>query len=164
MRNLFVLVTMMLLLAGCGGTAKVVKSTSQKWHGGAAGSGGGVYYQVTLSKPANMRIEIEKVWLGEREKGWLPRFNVLPQPSDTANQHVAQIGITEFTVKFSESKPGQPGPREAPRPNVVVPFDNPPADLPDEFTHGAVIYYQIGQQKGMWVVSEFEILPPLNYP
>ncbi len=164
MRNLLIFCWMALMLASCGGTAKVVKSTSQVWHGGAAGSGGGKRYEVTLDKPANMEVKIEKVWIGEREKGWLPRFNVIPQTSDTANHQVAHRGVTNFTVKFSETYPGQPGPREAPRPVAVVPFDNPPSDLPAAFTHGAVIYYQIGKQSGTWIVSDFEALPVLNYP
>ncbi|HEX2900198.1 MAG TPA: hypothetical protein VHS96_10810 [Bacteroidia bacterium] len=155
---------MVLALAGCTVTMKVVKSTSQTWHGGAAGSGGGKNYLVTLTKPANTVVEITQVWIGERDKGWLPRFQVLPQTSDTADFHVAGKGVSEFTVKFGEVFPGQPGPRDAPRPVGVVPFDNPPNDLPDGFTHGAVIYYQTGKQKGTWIVSEFEVLPPLNYP
>lgn len=164
MRYFYFFVLLAILLQGCTGTATVEKSTSQVWHGGAEGSGGGKHYVVSMNKPSKTIIKIEKVWIGERDKGWLPRFQVLPQPNDTADYHTAHAGITAFSVKFSETFPGEPMPRGNPQPRAVVPFDHPPLDLPPAFTHGAVIFYSIQGTQSTWIVEDFEELPVLNYP
>jgi hypothetical protein len=153
------------MLAGCAGTAKVEQSTSQVWHGGAAGSGGGKNYKVTVSKSASLEVMIDKVWLGDRERGWLPEYRVMYKgaPNGMRN-HLAPKGVTTFTLEFAEVHPGQPNPRGEGRPVAVKPFDNPPSDLPEGFDKGAVIYCHVGNNAVVWTVSDFVVLEPLNYP
>lgn len=164
MRTTMVFLLLALACAGCTGSAKVETATSQVWHGGAAGSGGGTHYVVNVTKARRLVVRVEKIWVGERDKGWLPRFFISPQPNDTADFHVAPAGITAFTIKFSVNTPGQPFPRGNAQLPVVAPFDHPPHDLPADFTHGAVLYYSVDGKRGMWVVREFEALQPQNYP
>ncbi len=165
MKRIWMAALCMVWLAGCAGTMKVEKTTTQVWHGGAAGSGGGKNYKVYVSKAASMEVTFDKVWIGDRERGWLPDFRVLyPEVADRLRNHVAPKGVTTFTVEFAEVYPGQPNPRGEPRPTVVKPFDIPPSDLPESFDKGAVIYYRVGNNPGVWVVTEMEILEPLNYP
>lgn len=152
-----------LLLLGCTGSATLTKATSQRWYPGVEGANSGKNYVLTYDKPSGLEVRIERVWVGQRDKGWLPRFVVRPQESDTSDQHVARKGITSFTLHFTETFPGQPRRGEM-SPSMVVPFDPVPSDLPAEFTNGVVIWYQAGQQKGSWIVSEFEELKPQYYP
>jgi hypothetical protein len=156
---------MLLLLVGCAAPAKVEKATSQKWHGGAAGSGGGINYVVYVAKPSNLEIVIDQVWVGDREKGWLLDFRVLyPNLTNLQSNHTAPKGVTAFTIEFREITPGPPNPRGDVRPNQVKPFDSPPGDLPETFDKGAVVYYRAGSDKATWVISDFQQLETLNYP
>lgn len=165
MQKTWVIVLLALAVVGCAGTAKVDKATSQVWHGGAAGSGGGKNYKVYVSKSAQLEITIDQVWIGDREKGWLPDYRVVYAGlANGLRNHAAPKGVTAFTVEFGETYPGQPNPRGEVRPVAMKPFDNPPNDLPETYQQGAVIYYHAGGKAAQWVVSEMEILEPLNYP
>lgn len=152
-----------LLLSACGGMARLTKATSQRWFPGVEGANAGKNYVLTYEKPAGMELRIDRVWVGSREQGWLPRFAILPQPTDSSDRHVAAKGITEFTLKFTETIPGQPRRGEM-APVAVVTYDSPPADLPADFSGGVVVWYEAGKQKGTWIVSEFEELQPLYFP
>lgn len=157
---------MLLLLVGCTAPAKIEKATSQVWHGGAAGSGGGKNYLVYVAKPSKVEIVIDQVWLGDREKGWLLDFRVLYKDlANAMNNHTAPAGVTNFTVDFREIFPAPPNPRGGEqRPGFVKPFDAPPTDLPEALDKGAVIYYHAGGSKATWVINEFQALETLNYP
>lgn len=153
-------------MAGCVGSATVQKTTSQVWHGGAAGAGGGKNYKVYVSKSKNLEVMVDRVWVGNREKGWLPDYRVVYQGlANGLRNHAAPAGVTTFTVEFGEIFPGQPAnPRGEIRPVMVKPFDPAPTDLPDSFEQGAVIYLHLANKATVWVVGEIEILEPLNYP
>ena len=166
MKRIIYLVILAFGIAGCAGTASVTKTTSQVWHGGAAGSGGGKNYKVYATKSPKLAVTVDQVWVGDREKGWLPDFRVVYK--DLANglrNHDAPAGVTAFTVEFGEVYPGQPNnPRGETRPVAIRPFDPPPTDLPPSFDKGAVIYLHLANKATTWVVAEMEILEPLNYP
>ncbi len=166
MKRIIYLGILALWMSGCVGSATIEKTTSQVWHGGAAGSGGGKNYKVYVSKSKSLAVVIDKVWVGDREKGWLPDYRVVyPDLANGLRNHAAPEGVTTFTLEFAEVYPGQPNnPRGEIRPVMVKPFDQPPTDLPSSFDKGAVIYLHLASKATVWVVSEMEILEPLNYP
>lgn len=154
-----------MLLAGCAGTVKVEKTTTQLWYGGAEGSGGGKNYKVYVSKSANIDLKVDQVWIGDREKGWLPEYRLLYKDVDNRlRNHEAPKGVTMFTVEFAEIYPGEPHPRGEVRPTVVKPFDHPPLDLPASFDKGVAVYCHVGKEARVWVITEMEALEPLYYP
>ena len=155
------------LLSGCSPKMKVTNSTMQHWMGGAAGSGGGTNYAVLVSKPTDGVVKIEKVWLGDREKGIWPRFSVQKDSSGTRyGDKTAPAGIECFTVSFSKNNPARPDPRNDLNEGPNIPKDEPaPTDLPEDFSSGAVIFYSYGTKLGgTWIVNDFTVLQPLAYP
>jgi hypothetical protein len=165
MKHIRLLLGMAWILAGCTGTATVEKATSQTWQGGAAGSGGGINYMVYVAKPSKLAFVVDRVWLGDREKGWLLDFRVMYKGlANGINNHEAPTGVTACMVEFRETFPGQPNPRGESRPSVVKPFDNPPQDLPATFDKGVAVYYHLGSKADTWVIADFQVLETLNYP
>lgn len=150
-----------LMLAGCGSSLKVVKTTSQDWHGGAAGSGSGTNYRVEIKKPADARLKVEKVWLGDALEGHLLNFGFEPPVADEADPHIAKEGHNICFLSFAAKKPsaasnnGQAQELE----NVAA-----PADLPEGFEKGIVIWYRLNDENGRWVITSVESLQPQYYP
>lgn len=149
------------LLAGCSGRLELGKTTSQKWHGGAAGSGGGTNYRVELKKPKKSRLEIERVWLGDTQKGWMPTFAFEAPAVSEDNAHIAKEGHGNCILKFTETYLGQiDEDRAKPEERIVA----APSDLPEGFEKGIVIWYKHNETKGQWVITSVEQLEPLYYP
>lgn len=164
MRSWTCISVMALLWMGCGSLQMGV-ATSQRWHGGAEGSGGGERYVVQFTKPARQVVVVDKVWLGDRERGWLPRVRITyPGLKAMGENSTAPSGVKAFAVHFERLIPDAP---PAPRPSgggMVQPFDNPPNDLPAHFTHGAVVYCKVQDKEAQWVIEDFEALAPIAYP
>ena len=149
-----------MLLSACSAPLKITKTTSQLWHGGVEGAGSGKNYIVYATKGKSVEVVFDKVWIGDNEKGWLPSFNIAPLPDQKSLRNVAAKGIQSFKLHFSETFPG-PKPN---LPNTVTPLEKAPNDLPANFDKGVAVFYHIGTKKGIWVLSDIEQLPTLNYP
>lgn len=163
----YLLLLLPLLLAGCSPKIKLTEATAQRWMGGAAGSGGGTNYAVTISKPESKEIRIDKVWLGNRAEGTWPKF-ALQEKLDgpRLKDPVAISGNGQYIVVFSMVNPRMQNPNltmdEGPKTPTL---EKAPADLPTDFVEGAVIYYSFGTKiAGHIIVNEFRYLDPLAYP
>lgn len=159
----FLFIALLLVsLTGCHTELEMNSATRQSWAGGARGSGRGVMYNVELQKPDNNEITIEKVWLGDREKGkWM-------SPEIQLRGQLKQQGLTLpagraiFTLMFRETFPGEANPNQKPDPPLV---DADLTLLPEDFQQGAVIFFKLPNSKvHKLIVANFTELEPLNYP
>lgn len=149
-----------LLLGGCKQSVSVTKSTVQQWHGGVEGSGGGKNYTVYCEKSKSAIVTFDKVWIGDNEKGWLTTFSVSPLNPEPNQRQIAPKGVKAFKLIFSEILPAQ----NPNFPNTITPLDQAPNDLPKDFDKGVAIFFHMDTKEGIWVLSDIEQLPTLNYP
>lgn len=149
------------MASSCTVQMNVESATVQEWIGGAAGSGGGSKYVVSLSKKGNSDITINSIWLGDREKGVLADFRIYADSSGRIVKKVSsdmELFRVEMSVKNRrrmnrDDVGGIEGEQDA------IP------GLPQEFEKGLIINYLDGKGKeGHLVVQDFKKLEPLIYP
>lgn len=162
------MLVLMLVLSGCSSTQVTVqKATQQKYYGGAPGSGGGNIYRLYISKSSKTEMTIDRAWVGDREKGYLPKVTVYSDSSDTVlRDRIMPVGITLARVEFVEYFKAGPNPRmEGEDEDNGPAYDEPPYDLPVDFREGTVIWYTLSNGKtGTWMPENYEVLPPLAMP
>gem|GEM_PF-4034190 len=139
----------------------VEKATQQDWVGGAAGSGGGTKYVVTLNKTSGKETAVQKIWLGNREQGQEVQFQILDADAEMIRQSIPSEAES-FRIQFSVRNMRRTSRDDA---GGVANNGKAPNDLPADFTQGAVIYMQhSGEKMTTLVVNDFERLEPLIYP
>lgn len=165
---LFCLFALFLVLSSCGSTKVVVqKTTQQKYYGGAPGSGGGNIYNVYVTKSSKSEMTIDKAWVGDRDKGFLPKVTVYSDSSTTIlRDRIIPVGVTMAKIEFVERFKAGPNPRmEGEDEDNGPSYDEPPYDLPVDFREGTVIWYTLSNgQTGVWMPESYETLPPLAMP
>ncbi|MEM0996017.1 MAG: hypothetical protein AAGN35_03010 [Bacteroidota bacterium] len=156
-----------LFLVACSGSKPFVqRASSQKYYGGPAGSGGGTIYRVFIGKSNKSELRIDKVWVGDAEKGTWAKFQVYADSSRTVlRDHRLPKGSSlsriEFTKKFAGTP--TPGANEDTAPELPEPI--PASGLPKAYATGLVIYYtQSSGKTGNWIVEELITLAPLLHP
>lgn len=164
MRILFsFFISLLFLLTGCKTNYEVAHATKQQWFGGAAGSGGGVNYSISIEKPSKSEVKVDKVYVGDREKGQYVPFRFFNDSSKTTTMLVP-TGVTLFRVEFAERIPGQR------QPNMETFGDEPlqdaaPKGLPEDFNQGVVLFLSDGKgTSSLMTVQDFKLLEPLAYP
>ena len=165
MRQILVLfLPLFLLFTGCKTNFEVARASKQEWFGGAAGSGGGINYKVFLTKPEKSEVKVDKVYVGDREKGQYVPFRFFNDSTTTTTTMMVPSGSTNFRVEFSEQIQGQRQPRmEVSDPTPLQ--DDAPADLPEDFKKGVVLFLSDGNGKPSIVtVQDFKRLAPIAYP
>lgn len=155
-------------ISGCSPKLKPVTATSQKWYGGAAGSGGGVNYAVSVTKPEAAKISVDKIWLGDNEKGIWADFSVWKDSSRTRfGDKVVPESVSLFQVKFEEvfaGRPMGPGNRNGEPPSGPETIDAP-EEIPGDFQGKALIFLtQLPNKTLLIPVEQFTPLQPIAYP
>lgn len=160
-RNSILILVLGFVLSGCSMKYTVEKATQQDWIGGAAGSGGGTKYLVTLTKSAGKDAVVNKIWVGDREQGQKVQFQIVDAEAEMIRKSMPTEAST-FRIQFSIQNKRRTSRDDA---GGVANTENAPDDLPDDFTQGAVIYMTHGEGKQVaLVVNDFERLEPLIYP
>jgi hypothetical protein len=133
---------------------KLVKATSQKWAGGARGSGTGTYYCFTFiaSLPSN-KLNIDEVWIGQKF------FNAIQSSSPIFNKPDFKANDSVF-IKVNDLIPGELN-RNIYSQDSVKKFNTPP---PMKYDGAALIGYLENNKRKYFVINSFKELPRLNYP
>lgn len=149
------------MASSCTVQLNVESATVQDWVGGAAGSGGGSNYVVSLSKKGNSDITISSIWLGDRERGVLADFRIF---ADSSGRIVKQVSseMELFRVEMSVKNRRRMNRDDA---GGIEGEQDAIPGLPQEFEKGLIINYLDGKGKeGHLVVQDFTKLEPLIYP
>lgn len=163
MKNLRAFTSLLLigfLLGGCSSKITLQKTTVQQWHGGVEGSGGGKNFVAYFQKQRSKAISFDKVWIGDREKGWTIECRIRANGMVSGSK-TAEKGIRTFELLFSQNLPAYQGPNF---PNTVVPLEKAPDDLPENFDKEIALYYHIGKEKGIIIIRDLEVLEAIYYP
>ena len=154
-------------ISGCTGSSKVIHSSSQVWYGGAAGSGGGINYEIRIKKELRVSFKVLSVWVGDRKKGRLfEEISLVPldQGQPYPDSGVPK-GVEAFDIQFSgynafrgHQNPDRPQSKD--RPPVI----DAPTGLPPKFTEGALVRLKTGNKETYLIVSSFEKLEPIALP
>ncbi|MCB9230032.1 MAG: hypothetical protein H6581_00065 [Bacteroidia bacterium] len=163
-----------LLLSGCKDTFVIQKATSQIWWGGVEGSGGGKKYRVLVTKPAKAGFVVERVWIGDREKGRLfKKFSVYnPVERKEFTDKKVPAGVKEFGLLLEEIYPGSEGRHgdleHGGQRNVSPeqpPVQQAPEDLPQEYSKGGIVFLTYdGGKTGWFQFPEIEALETQAMP
>ena len=157
--NLLIIVVIPILMSGCATQLSLESATVQEWVGGAAGSGGGSKYVVTVNKKGGKQVNISSVWIGNREKGVMAKANIF-----TGNRMVNKISadMEQFRLEMSLTNRRRQG-RDDPGGVVGEQPANP--NLPEEFKKGIIIRYTDHKGKeGQLIVQDLKRLEPLILP
>jgi hypothetical protein len=130
---------------------KVTTATSQKWSGGAYGSGSGIKYVFKVAFTADVNIQFDTVWIsGGNGLAFRPMQAVVKDSSFRKND--------TFTLYAEQYNPGRIDRYKGKTPDKVS--SNPPLN----YTGKALIRFTINNKACYYSVKEIELLPPLAYP
>lgn len=133
---------------------KLIKATSQKWAGGARGSGTGTYYNfVFISQMPSSQMKIDEVWIGQKY------FAAIQSASPIFNTPNFKAEDSVF-IKVNDIIPGEIN-RNMYSQDSVKKFNTPP---PMQYNGVALIGYLENNVRRYLVVNSFKELPRLNYP
>ena len=148
MKFIFVLLSI-IVCEKCNNTTADVpvfyRATLQRWSGGAAGSGNGVYYNIYINLPSS-KIQFDSLWVGGK------RIAVNIVTSLTSNDTTVVHGEL-----FNKG--------ERPYGNENLEPDNQTViNMPVETTSEAVLGFYYNNQRGYLMIEKFTSLPMLAYP
>ena len=133
---------------------KLVLATSQKWAGGARGSGTGTYYCFTfLGGYSSKQLTVDEVWIGQKH------FKTVQSASPIYNRPDFNANDSIF-IKVNDIIPGELN-RKIYNPDSVAKANIPP---PMKYNGLALIGYLLNNQRKYFEVKSFKELPRLNYP
>jgi len=130
----------------------IISATSQKWQGGAFGSGGGINYSIKMIAPrASADFKIDKIWIGE--KYYEPVVNKgLPKlEKDFAKGDTIQLSAAHYI----------PGERDKKEGNIPEEKNIP---CPKKYKGDALISYTLKGKRKYFILKKIEALQQLNYP
>ena len=127
---------------------EVMNAYSQKWFGGAAGSGYGTNYTFKLKKNTSESISFDTIWIQER--AYIPEMQNITNPGaapDSGDEFYLKMQYryrdNEYTGEVSESPPKSDGPA---------------------YEGDALIIYRMNGERKTIVVKQMNVEEPLFYP
>lgn len=147
---------------------KVTKATAQNWAGGAAGSGKGTNYLISLTKKAKKPLKISSVWVGTAQEGKPLEFTLTTLAKDGKMPSFEESDITAANILQLEARLHIPGERRLPDDPEEVEEPKKNADKPvcaiADFKGAAYIAYNMGKKLEYLIIDKFEDLEPVFYP
>ncbi|MFH0865808.1 MAG: hypothetical protein V1904_06415 [Bacteroidota bacterium] len=139
----------------------VIYATSQQWHGGVKGSGGGVNYEVSMvTKLSSLLLTIDELWIGEifHETKASRKF-----PETSADGYSA--GDTIF-LYASDYKKNPEGPEHINEINEQKEVQDTKQNTPPpyKYTGEALIGYKINGERKYKEIAKITVKSLLFYP
>ena len=153
MKSLVILVLSFCLLGCLSKDFSIIEATSQKWVGGAPGSGKGVNYIITVvSGKDNEKLGIDKIWIGNEYYD----IAALKNPNKK-NEVKFNKGDTLFIKIHQYTRTNMLG-------DVIKKEVNEENKVPHEYDGDALLGYTIKGKRKYKVLKEFTKLKFIPYP
>ncbi len=139
----------------------VLSATSQGWHGGVRGSGGGTNYEICITADHSLNIVIDQLWI---EQIWhsfrLNNKSVTLSPAGSQTFDTIYIYAADYhkdplykSIQNKDTTPQSTKPDTTGRKAPPFPYKGV-----------ALIGYKYGSRQVYKTVSAFKVKPVLNYP
>jgi hypothetical protein len=139
----------------------VISATSQQWHGGAKGSGGGVNYEVSIiSQLSSSQLIIDELWIAEifHETSASRKFPKTPadgfSAADTIYLHAGDYHKDSNGPKIIDDN-NEPKEVQDTKQNTPAPY---------KYTGEALIGYKINGERKYKEIAKITVKSPLFYP
>jgi len=138
----------------------VIYATSQVWHGGIKGSGGGTNYEICITSDYDAKLDIDQLWIGQTSCKFTLRKK---SPANISVNLAAYDTITIFASEYHKD-PGFNFNKEDSTEVKNKPEATITTTPPYAYSGAALLGYKFGGLRMYKTISTFQRKPPLNYP
>ncbi len=136
---------------------KLIEAKSQKWHGGAPGSGSGFYYYFLFKRP-KQEVNFDSVWIDDKVYRLVKldgKFDTFTTEEVITVQAIANpkpnTPVIEILPSLETNEP--PLPKETPKMKAPISYEGK-----------ALVRYYINGAEFYTIVKDIQTMQPLFYP